>query len=691
MSAPFGDGIYDPESAHDVAWSAPGVARVVGLRFADVFGAFGIAREVGRVEEVDGRRCVAGGFLAIDVDGLHDVDVDVELKLVLDRTASEAVLVGFDGNGAAENVRIVSIPSGDGRWADVHVTLERARFAGRGPRGTDVLLGAPGADFTRTDDESELIRIAAIEVRPVGDPSAPAADATLRLAITDEHGRPTAARVGVYSSDGREALPGPDAVPIQRYGEAVRHVALRSISAEESGPGGPREPWPHANRWCMYVHGDWEAEVPSGTYDLVVSKGPEYRWARRRIALAPGAVHLETVALERWVDARADGWSSGDAHVHLPRDGSDDDALVAVANAEDVGVMNLLRMGNIAATAYEQVGFGQAAWAGPAEHLVAAGQEDPRTGRRGHTLHLNVAEPVRDPDRYFLYHETFERLRAGGAISGYAHAGTGWFSELAGLALDVPFGLVDLIEIAQAGLRTDPWYDFLNLGFRLTPVAGSDWPYINVVGTVRSYVRVPTGPVLPSWFDGLRQGRTFVTNGPLLDLEVDGAGMGEALDVAPGAEVTVRARVRLNPDLGPIDRVELVMSGDVVAEGAMLRAGEESELEARVTVERGGWIALRATGTERTFAHSAPVYLPVGGVTWKDEAVPGILTRLRGALSDLLSTDADAWSEELEPWDTDGRYRETWDRLLPELTNRVDEVRGRYDALEARVMDGPTT
>jgi hypothetical protein len=106
-----------------------------------------------------------------------------------------------------------------------------------------------------------------------------------------------------------------------------------------------------------------------------------------------------------------------------------------------------------------------------------SGQEDPRTGRRGHTLHLNIADRARDVDRYFLYHELFARLRAGGSVSGYAHVGSDWFGESAGLALDVPFGIVDVVEVLQAyRLRIHPWYDFLTVHFRMRfGVLGADW------------------------------------------------------------------------------------------------------------------------------------------------------------------------------------------------------------------------
>jgi hypothetical protein len=45
-------------------------------------------------------------------------------------------------------------------------------------------------------------------------------------------------------------------------------------------------------------------------------------------------------------------------------------------------------------------------------------------------------------------------------------------------------------------------------------------------------VQVPGEYTVDRWFDGLEAGRTFVTSGPLLQFEVNGAGMGEELRVA---------------------------------------------------------------------------------------------------------------------------------------------------------------
>ena len=684
MTAPFGHIEHDPQAVHDVDWSAPGIGRVVGLLFADAFGFFGSTDERTRVETVDGRVCLVGGFVALAIDGITDVDATVDLELTVDRSATAAVLIGYDANGTPENKRRVDVPPGEDRWATVAVPLERARFAGRGPRGTDLLLGAPAGDFGSLGDPTTSLFLSSISIRVRSTSPVPAIDAAIELDIRDERGAATSARIGLYGADGREVLPSDDAVAVPRYRESVRHVPLRSISADESGPGKLREPWPHDNRWTTYVDGTYRVEVPAGVYDLVVSKGPEYRWISRRMTVEPGSTRREAVDLERWIDLPATGWHSGDAHIHMRRDPQDDPAILAITRAEDVRVANLLQMGNVGNAYFHQHAFGQRGRAsGNGFHLVS-GQEDPRTGQRGHTLHLNVAEALRDEARYFLYHETFERLRAGGALSGYAHVDSGWFSDDAGLALDVPFGLVDVVEILQAGaLHTDQWYDFLNLGYRLVPIAGSDWPYIDVVGTVRSYVHVDGAMTPDAWFDALRAGHTFVTSGPMLTLAVNGVSMGGEVSPGPDGELLVSASAHQSPDLGPVERLELVVHGDVVATGT-IRDDGSAVLEHRSTPTTGCWVAVRANGGTGTFAHTAPVYVPERGATWRADRATAIVGRMRDRLWALLGSTADP-QDDLEPWDAEGIYAERWQALLPELTTRVAEANRRYDELLERI------
>jgi predicted metal-dependent phosphoesterase TrpH len=57
-----------------------------------------------------------------------------------------------------------------------------------------------------------------------------------------------------------------------------------------------------------------QAQVRPGTYDLVVTRGPEYEITTKRVTLKPGAFAAEQLALERAYDS--DGWVAGDYHIH---------------------------------------------------------------------------------------------------------------------------------------------------------------------------------------------------------------------------------------------------------------------------------------------------------------------------------------------------------------------------------------
>ena len=113
----------------------------------------------------------------------------------------------------------------------------------------------------------------------------------------------------------------------------------------------------------------------------------------------------------------------------------------------------------------------------------------------------------------------------------------------------------------------------------------------------------------------MRAGRTFITNGPALWLEVAGRAPGAFLDVsAPGdLPVTVRWESQL-----PLNRVEVVHNGRVVARQAWPEGQRSGTLSARVPAAPGdgdGWLAARCFGDARTsyghflWAHTSPVYL----------------------------------------------------------------------------------
>ena len=198
-------------------------------------------------------------------------------------------------------------------------------------------------------------------------------------------------------------------------------------------------------------------------------------------------------------------------------------------------------------------------------------------------------------------------------------------------------------EILQQGrLPTDLWYGFLNLGYKLLPAAGSDFPYMDLPGVVRSYVEIDGPFSVDAWFDAFRAGRLYVTNGPLLEVTANGRPLGDELHVEPGAPVEVVAEASLNPDLDRLDRLELVVHGEVVA-SEPANGRDRVSLRTTVTADRSLWLAVRAFSERQepgnvTVAHSAPIYVIVEGRPfYRDESVPELVALQRTRLRELAT------------------------------------------------------
>ncbi len=137
---------------------------------------------------------------------------------------------------------------------------------------------------------------------------------------------------------------------------------------------------------------------------------------------------------------RRRGWWSGDDHVHC-RILSDDDArrLMAWVQAEDIHLANIVKMGDIYRTYFEQRGFGPDYRVVDGDYVLAPGQECPRTHEQlGHILAMNITSMVRDTDHYYLYDEVFDAVHAQGGLTGYAHVNSGTFHVHRDMSLNVP-------------------------------------------------------------------------------------------------------------------------------------------------------------------------------------------------------------------------------------------------------------
>ena len=123
----------------------------------------------------------------------------------------------------------------------------------------------------------------------------------------------------------------------------------------------PKGTWPLEHRSIFYVAGRYAATAPSGSYDLVVTRGPEYRAHRSKVQLAAAGPNDLVVQLERYDDMPAAGWYSGESHVHLMRERTEDMDVWNLLAAEDLYVSNLVEMGNITTTYFPQPNWGRRA------------------------------------------------------------------------------------------------------------------------------------------------------------------------------------------------------------------------------------------------------------------------------------------------------------------------------------------
>ena len=182
----------------------------------------------------------------------------------------------------------------------------------------------------------------------------------------------------------------------------------------------------------------------------------------------------------------------------------------------------------------------------------------------------------------------------------------------------------------QRGFTEWGWIDFgfqsyyalLNCGFRMRPTAGTASGVHPVpLGFGRVYVHLPGGFSYEKWMQGLNAGRSFVTTGPMLMIEVDGRPPGATIRAQGDGRRTCRI-TGTTIAARPLRPMEIVVNGRIVRRVALAnrktpQGGYESPIDARVELEGSSWIAIRVF-EERPdrrirFAHSSPVHVDIPG------------------------------------------------------------------------------
>lgn len=450
-------------------------------------------------------------------------------------------------------------------------------------------------------------------------------DVPLSVTIVDAAtGARTPVRVAMQDAAGRKpSVPGAlavseTAIPIPKQAIAVMWGQQDRAQGYALQPDG-----------SFYVDGAFDATVPPAAYTLTLSKGFEYVGQTVALDVRPAAGLRREIRLERWIDMPARGWYSSDDHIHLRRSPGDNASIVRWIAAEDIHVGHLLEMGDFWATYFSQYAPGAKGRYEEGGRWLSPGQEEPRTPEIGHTISLGASEFVRFRGDYYSFDRLFDRVHALGGVTGFAHQAMS-FHGYRGMALNTLRGKTDFLELAQfcvpgGPLALDDYYLFLDLGFKLTALAGSDFPWcgrgpaygfpappVAQIGNARFYTYVGGPLTFDRWFAAVKAGRTFVTTGPMVLLTVNGHMPGDTVDVAPGTRLRITAEALGQASQVPLRSLEILGHGRVLAR-ADGRNAARLTAEIDLPADRGIWIAARADAGTAQVAHTTPVYVTVNG------------------------------------------------------------------------------
>ena len=450
---------------------------------------------------------------------------------------------------------------------------------------------------------------------------------TIRILVTQAAtSRATPARVSVTGADGRSFTPD----------DAWRHADDAFDRKERRLEVG-----------YFHTAGASVVTVPAGDVSIDVVRGMEFTREVRHIAVPAGQAVVVRIAMHRLADLAASGWYGGDVHVHMDYGGAyrnDPSHLAAQARAEDLRVIEDLIVNK--EQRVPDIGYftGRLDPVSSANFLLFHGQEFHTSywghfgvlGPRSHVLlpgyaaYVNTAAASLVPTNA----DVADLAHAQGALAGYVHP-FDTYPQPADttqpltdeLPVDIALGKVDYMEIVgfsdhQSTARV--WYQLLNCGFRIPAAGGTDAManYASLRGPVglnRVYVHVDGRLTHDRWLAGLRAGRSFATNGPLLGLTLDGHGIGDSIGFDAGRH-TVRVRARLR-SIVPVNHVELVSRGQVIwAASDGTRPLTSVDLDTTITVDSSGWYTLRAWSDHATmpvldiypFATTSPIYVRVG-------------------------------------------------------------------------------
>ncbi len=434
----------------------------------------------------------------------------------------------------------------------------------------------------------------------------------------------------------RLQIGGPEGSPV------VAKVAVRRKQGKFFAPPGSMYRF-NGGRMHFYARGEASLQLPAGTYEITAWRGPEHQVFRMEVQLEAGKSKDLEVRPGRWTDAWSRGWFSGENHIHANYGYgawyNTPASILNMCEGEDLNVGNLMVANSDGDGVFDTEFFRGRLDARSTPRTLLYWNQEFRSTIWGHMTFGNLSqlvEPIftgfkdtRNPWDVPTNADQAGRTRAQGGTTSYTHPAndpedpyhTAYSAK--GLPVDVALGRVDTLDVMGFGYEASVplWYRLLNCGFRVPATAGTDC-FLNRInssppGWGRCYVNLPNGLEYKAWIEGQRVGRSFVSNGPMLELTVGDATSGDTLRLDAARTVRVRAR---GWSQGPLEKLELIYNGQVVANGKLSVDRLELMLNRELRLGQTGWIAARVSGPPVPYigvgsqqAHANPVYIELAG------------------------------------------------------------------------------
>ena len=492
----------------------------------------------------------------------------------------------------------------------------------------------------------------------------------VKLAITDENGKPCIAELLIKDKAGRV------------YPSQIKRHA------------------PDFFFHPQIYRGDGESiKLPDGEYDVVFRRGPESLPETRKVFISGQNTSL-SFQVKRWIDPSKLGWWSGDHHIHaagcahysVPTQGVHAPDMARHCMGEDLKIGANLTWGPC--FDYQKQFFtGTEDKESRFPFLLRYDVEVSGFGshKSGHLCLLKLKEqmyPGGDSTDHWptLCLNTLKWAKKQGALTGPAHSGWGLqplaendpargqpyklglpsatdelpnyivppFNGIGACEyiVDVthevegpdgkPVPAVDFMSMVDTPhtWELNIWYHTLNAGFRTRISGETDFPciYGERVGLGRAYVKLDERLSYDAWCEGIRAGRAYVSDGKshLIDFKANDLELGtknSELRLAKPASVKVTVKASALLDMQPrpdiqnapagqkpfwdLERarigtsrnvpVELLVNGFAVQKQIIAADGTMRDLTFDVPIETSAWIALRI----RASSHTNPIFVVV--------------------------------------------------------------------------------